>query len=374
MVEKYKENIEGREINMKKKAGILVSVLLCVFFLGVSSIGFANEKNELPNIKILATGGTIAGSADSNTKVTGYKAGAIGIETLINAVPEMKKYANVSGEQVASIGSNDMTNDVWLKLATRCNELLASNDVDGIVITHGTDTLEETAYFLNLVVKSDKPVVIVGAMRPATAISADGPINLLNAVRVAGDKSSKGRGVLVVMNDEINGARDVTKTNTSTVSTFKAPELGCLGYIGAERPYFYKESTRKHTRQTEFDVSGLTDLPNVEIIYTHVNEGRALVDAVIAEGAKGIVYAGSGMGSIHKNAEPALVEAQKKGIVVVRSSRTGNGLVLPSSEQWTAEGFLDGDTLNPQKARVLLQLALTKTNDPKEIQRMFNEY
>ncbi len=329
---------------------------------------------SLPEVKILATGGTIAGSADSNTKMTGYTAGVLGVDTLINAVPELKQVAMVSGEQIANIGSQDMTNDVWLKLADRCNKLLSDPKVKGVVVTHGTDTLEETAYFLNLVVKSEKPVVIVGAMRPATAISADGPVNILNAVKLATSDKAIGKGVLVAMNDEINGARDVTKTNTSNVATFKSPELGVLGYITGGEPYFYKVSTRKHTKQTPFDVSKLKDLPRVDIIYTHVNDGRELIDAAVKAGAKGIVYAGSGMGSIHKDAEPGLVDAQKKGVVIVRASRVGNGMVVASSEQWTKEKFLDGDNLNPQKARVLLQLALTKTSDPEEVQKIFNQY
>lgn len=329
---------------------------------------------DLPEVKILATGGTIAGSAPSNTQMTGYKAGALGVETLINAVPELKNIAVVSGEQISNIGSQDMTDDVWLKLAKRCNELLSDPDVKGIVITHGTDTLEETAYFLNLTVKSDKPVVLVGAMRPATAINADGPVNLLNAVKLAASPKAVGKGVLVALNDEINGARDVTKTNTSNVSTFKSPELGFLGYITDGEPYFYRETTRKHTKESEFDVDNLAKLPRVDIIYTHENDDRVLIDASVNAGAKGIIYAGSGMGSIHKDAEPGLVDAQKKGVVVVRSSRVGNGMVVANSEQYTKEHFLNGDTLNPQKARILLQLALTKTNDLNEIQRMFDEY
>jgi L-asparaginase len=353
---------------MLKKTILLFMMALLVLSAGTV---LAAEK---PVVKILATGGTIAGSANSNTQMTGYTAGAIGIQTLINAVPEMKNYADVSGEQIAKIGSNDMTNDVWLKLAKRCNELLADSSVSGIVITHGTDTLEETAYFLNLVVKSDKPVVLVGAMRPATAISADGPVNLLNAVRLAASPKAVGKGVLIALNDEINDARDATKTNTTNVATFKAPELGFLGYFVGGEPYFYRESTRKHTAATEFDVTNLNELPRVDIIYTHVNDDRALVDAAVAAGAKGIVYAGSGMGSIHKDAEPGLVDAQQKDIVIVRSSRVGNGMVVAGSKRWTDEKFLDGDTLNPQKARILLQLALTKTNDLAEIQRMFNEY
>ena len=337
---------------------------------------FAESSNneELPNIKILATGGTIAGSAASSTQMTGYKAGAIGIQVLIDAVPQMKEYANVSGEQVCKISSNNMTDEIWLQIGKRVNELLADKNVDGVVITHGTDTLEETAFFLNLVVKSDKPVVIVGAMRPATAISADGPVNLLNAVRLAASKEAIEKGVLIAMNDEINGARDATKTNTTHVSTFKAPELGYLGYINNGKPYFYRESTRKHTNQSEFDINNLKELPVVEIVYGRAGENRVIVDAIAASGAKGIIYAGTGNGSIHNAAEAGLIEAQKKGLVIVRTSRTGNGTVINSLPKWDDEHFLKGDSLSPHKARILLSLALTKTNDLNEIQRMFNEY
>ncbi|MDW3124660.1 type II asparaginase, partial [Vibrio sp. 1974] len=196
--------------------------------LCLSSLSFA--QSDLPNIKILATGGTIAGAGQSATESI-YTAGKVGVESLISAVPSMTNIADISGEQVVSIGSQDMNDEVWLKLAKRVNELLAQDDVDGIVITHGTDTLEETAYFLDLPVKSDKPVVIVGAMRPSTAMSADGPVNLYNAVVTATDEDSKGRGVLVAMNDTIFDARDVPKTNTTSVSTFQSPNFGPLGYI-----------------------------------------------------------------------------------------------------------------------------------------------
>ncbi len=337
-------------------------------------LSFSVVAADLPQVKILATGGTIAGSSASKTDVTGYKAGELAIQTLIDAVPEMKDIAVVSGEQVAKIGSNDMTNDVWLKLAKRVNELLADPKVSGVVITHGTDTLEETAYFLNLVTHSDKPVVLVGAMRPATAISADGPMNLLNAVRVAVAPEAKGKGVLVALNDEINGARDVTKTNTTNVATFKAPELGFLGYLEGGKVNFYRQSTKRHTKNSEFDVSNLQELPRVDIIYSHVNDDRVMADAAVKAGAKGIVHAGTGNGSIHKDAEPGLVDAVKKGVVVMRSARVQNGPTTPASQSWIDEGFLNSGTLSPQKARILLQLALTKTKDPKEIQRMFNEY
>ena len=328
----------------------------------------------LSKIVILATGGTIAGSADSVLTTTGYKAGAFGIDVLLSAVPKLKEYANISSEQICNIDSKDMTDEIWLKLSNRVNELLSSDEVDGIVISHGTDTLEETAYFLNLTVKSDKPVVLVGAMRPATAISADGPMNLLNAIRVASSKAAIGKGVLITMNDEINGARDVTKVNTLTVSTFKAPELGFLGYINAGVPEFYRTSTRRHTCNSEFDIKGLTELPYVKIIYGHANDDEIFVKAAVQAGVKGIIYAGMGNGSIHKNAERALAEAAAQGIVVVRSSRVGNGAVIPAEQSYIDHHFIDGDNLSPQKARILLQLALTKTSNLSDIQRIFKEY
>ena len=212
---------------------------------------------RLPNVIILATGGTIAGTGASCTTTVGYTAATVGVQSLINAVPELAKVAKVSGEQVFQIASENMSNEHWLTLAKRVNALLAQPNVDGIVITHGTDTLEETAYFLDLVVKSKKPVVLVGAMRPSTAMSADGPINLYNAVLLAASPEAVGKGVLVAMNDQINAARDVTKTNTSTLDTFRTPELGLLGYIQGSKPFFYRQSTRKHTVDTEFDIAEL---------------------------------------------------------------------------------------------------------------------
>ena len=276
------------------------------------SASLAVSAQTLPQIKILATGGTIAGTAASATQTTGYKAGDLGIQVLIEAVPQMKEFADVSGEQIFKISSNNMTDEGLLKLAKRCNELLKDPKVSGIVITHGTDTLEETAYFLNLTVKSKKPVVLVGAMRPATAISADGPMNLLNAVRVAADPQSVGKGVLITMNDVINNARDVTQTNPTNGATFRGGELGALGYIAGGKNYFYKESTRPHTYKSDFDIEKINKLPRVDIIYSHVNADRVLVDAAVAAGAKGIVAAGTGNGSISEREEAGLVDAMKK--------------------------------------------------------------
>ena len=343
--------------------------------LGAASPAFARAPNTLANVVILATGGTIAGSGATSTTTVGYTAATVGVDTLLNSVPELKKVANVRGEQVFQIASENMNNDYWLKLAKRVNALLAQDDVDGIVITHGTDTIEETSYFLDLVVKSHKPVVVVGAMRPSTAISADGPVNLYNATLVAGSDEAVGKGVLVVLNDQINAARDVTKSNTSTADTFRSPDLGMLGYVQGNKPYFYHLSARKNTTDTEFDVSNLDTLPQVDIIYGYANMNRVALDALVAAGAKGIVQAGVGDGSIASQVKPGLVEARQKGVVIVRSSRVGSGIVARNGEANDDElDFVVSDTLNPQKARILLMLALTKTNDTKEIQRMFGTY
>lgn len=326
-----------------------------------------------PHIVILGTGGTIAGSAASNTEMTGYKPGELSIQTLIDAVPEMLEVANVSGEQFCNVGSFNMTWDVILRLSKKVNSLLQKDDVDGIVITHGTDTLEETAYFLNLTVKSDKPVVIIGAMRPATAISADGPVNLLNAVKLAGTSVAKGQGVLIAMNDQICGARDTTKTNTTHVETFKSPELGYLGYFQNGEPILYRGSLRKHTVQTEFDIMHIDALPRVDIIYTYVDcDGQAAFDAV-RNGAKGIVVAALGHGNLHKNMIPALADIAAQGIPVIRSTRVANGIV--SSNHLDKEyNFIAADSLNPQKARILLMLSLLTTNKPEEIRENFAKY
>ena len=328
----------------------------------------------MKNIKIIATGGTIAGRAASSTQLTGYTAGAYSVEDLLSSVPALGELAHISGEQLCNIDSSSLTDAILLRLAQRCNELLTQADIDGVVITHGTDTMEETAFFLNLTVQSAKPVVLVGSMRPATAVSADGPLNMLNAVRVAACAESAGQGVLVVMNDEIYSGRDVTKTNTENVATFKAPNGGALGFVVDGGVRYYYRGVRPHTLQSGFDVKNLVRLPRVDIIYTHVGEDRIFVDAACAAGAEGIVYAGSGMGSIHECAELALSEAVKRGVVVVRSSRTGSGFVTAGLKRWTQAGFLHADNLNPQKARLLLQLALTKTHERGEVQALFDKY
>ena len=333
------------------------------------------QTAKLPNVTILATGGTIAGTGATSTTTVGYTAATVGVQALIQAVPEMTKVANITGEQVFQIASENMGNEHWLALAKRVNVLLAQPDVDGIVVTHGTDTLEETAYFLNLVVKSRKPVVLVGSMRPSTALSADGPINLYNAVNLAGSPAAVGKGVLVAMNDQIHAARDVSKANTTTADTFRAAELGMIGYFQGGKPFFYREVTRKHTVDTEFDVSKLDVLPQVDVAYAYANVGAVAVNALVAAGAKGLVHAGVGNGSLPAKTRPALVAAREKGVVIVRSSRVGQGIVARNGEANDDQlDFVVADTLSPQKARILLMLALTKTSNTKDIQRMFYTY
>ncbi|NUU03104.1 type II asparaginase [Herbaspirillum robiniae] len=352
-----------------KKFFSQILVLVCL------AAAAAAQAQNLPNVVILATGGTIAGTGATTTTTVGYTAAKVGVDALIAAVPELKKVANVRGEQTMQIASENMNNDAWLKLAKRINVLLAQSDVDGIVITHGTDTIEETAYFLDLVVKSKKPVVIVGAMRPSTAISADGPINLYNAVLLAGSKEAIGKGVLVTLNDQINAGREVTKTNTSTLDTFKTPELGYLGYIQGSKPFFYRQSTRKNTADTPFDITNLDKLPQVDIVYGYANMNPIALNAFVAAGAQGIIHAGVGDGSLNNTVVPSLTEARKKGVVIVRSSRVGQGIVARNGEADDDKlDFVVSDTLNAQKARILLMLALTKTTDTKEIQKMFWEY
>lgn len=327
-----------------------------------------------PQVVIVATGGTIAGSARSETEA-GYKAGAVAVDVLLDAVPQLKELATVRGVQVASIGSQDMNDAVWLKLAAEVNGLLATGDVDGIVITHGTDTMEETAYFLNLVVKSDKPVVLTGSMRPATAMSADGPLNIYNAVALAADARAGGRGVLIGVNDDVHGARAITKTHSTDVETFRSNEDGLVGVCLFGKCDFFRSPTEVHTVKSEFSVTADQKLPRVDILYAHADMSADLIDAAVAAGAAGLVVAGVGDGNMTTPALEAFKRAAAKGVVVVRATRVGAGIVRRNIEVNDDElGFVAAMALNPSKARVLLKLALTKTKDPKKVQDYFNRY
>src|SRR5215475_6416941 len=338
--------------------------------------GQSPSSNGLPVVWVLSTGGTIAGQGASPTDLSNYRSGSIAGEELVRSVPQLKEIATVRVEQVVNVSSSDITLDNWLTIANRINNILAADPkVAGIVVTHGTNTLEETAYFLNLTVKSDRPVVLVGSMRPATAVSPDGPLNLLNAVRTAVAPEAKGKGALVVLNDEINGARDVTKTNTYRVETFRAPELGLLGYIDEDRVSFYRSSTRRHTLNSEFDVSRLRELPKVEIVYSYVEPDPVTIRALVNNRTRGIVFAGAGAGSLSSFEKAAvssvLALPAASQPVLVRSTRVGNGRVIAREED-DAMHLIPADTLNPQKARILLMLALLKTNDLKEMRRIFS--
>jgi len=369
---KYREYESGsrKGLAMQRSYKIHCS-LFVLLFATISPYVLAQAK---ANIVILATGGTIAGAAATGTQ-SSYTSGAVGIDAMLKAVPGIEKLANIKGEQVSNVGSQDMSFDIMLKLAKRINQLLSTSAVDGIVVTHGTDTMEETAYFLNLTVKSDKPVVMVGSMRPSTAISADGPLNLYDAVAVAADPKAKGRGVLVVMNDHIHAAHSLTKTSTTAIQTFMSPLRGIVGISAYGKNDWYNDPPWKHTSQSEFDIANATSLPRVDIFFGDVDMSPDLIDASVNAGAKGIVIAGVGNGNMNKGTVDAAAKAAKKGIVIVRSSRVATGLVDRNVEVNDDEmGFVASDELNPQKARILLMLALMKQAQPAQIQEMFRTY
>ena len=346
--------------------------ILIVLAVAMTLSSLAQAK---PKIKILATGGTIAGAQSSATDV-GYKSGSFSVDDLIKAVPHLGDLADLTGEQLANIGSQTMNHEVWLNLAARINEVL-KGDTDGVVITHGTDTMEETAYFLSLVVKSDKPVVLVGSMRPATATSADGPANLYNAVALAASPEARGLGPLVVLNDEIHYAREAQKVNSTALNTFVSPNRGRAGVMNVGTIHLFSKDTTRHTTKSEFSVDGkaVGDLPRVDIIYSYANFGPDVVDFLVKQGSKGIVLAGVGDGNSTDAVIAALSEAAKKGVAVVRSTRTGSGLVVRNVEvNDDKQGFIASMELSPQKARILLMLGLMKTSDPKKLQQYFMEY
>jgi len=352
------------------RIGNVLKALLFAALVSALGTGWAAK----PRVVILATGGTIAG-AQAAGQDAGYKSGSFQVEDLIKAVPNLGELADISGEQVVNIGSQDMNNEVWLKLAKRLNEVLAKGDVDAVVITHGTDTMEETGYFLSLVIRSTKPVVMVGSMRPATATSADGSANIYNAVSVAVHPKARGRGVMVLLNDEIHYAREATKTNTTQLDTFKSPNRGKAGMTNAGRVYWYDPLVTKHTSTSVFSVDGLSELPRVEIFYAYANVGRDFIDQCVALGCKGMVLAGVGDGNATQAAVAGLQDAIKKGVAVVRSSRTNGGITDRNVELNDDEmGSIASMELNPQKARVLLMLGLTKTGDAKKLQEYFYQY
>jgi len=310
---------------------------------------------SLPTIAILATGGTIAGSADDAGSAARYRAGAVPIDQLLAASKlGLERIANVRAEQVAQIDSKDLTFDVWEKLVTRIRYWIDVEQVDGVVITHGTDTLEETAMLLHLTQQTDVPIVVTAAMRPSTSLSADGPLNLLNAVRLAASPASRGRGVLVALNQRVHAARDVQKGHTYAVEAFVSPDSGPVGFVLDTQVQF----SRATQRPASADVLPLPQAgqwPWVEVLASYAQPDARLVDTLVAAGVKGLVIAATGAGSIHTNLEAALERASQQGVFVLRSTRTGAGVVpaQPNGQGWASTG-----TLNPYKARVLLMLLL----------------
>lgn len=358
----YEKHIQ----DMKK----LLLILLCL-----SWINSATSQN-LPRIIILSTGGTIAGQQPDSNKAE-YLPGKISIEELIKNIPSITQKAVVTGEQISSIGSYAMTVDIWIKLAKRINEIFANNEADGIVITHGTDTQEETAYFLSLTIPSGNPVVLTGAMRPATAISSDGSINLYDAIIVAGDPTSKGKGVMLCFNEKVYDAKNVVKTSNSNVDAFSSPNTGSIGHIYDGKVFYNSQSTNSLKSSLSFDISGLDSLPNVEIVYAYADASNIPITALINANTPGIIIAGTGSGGFNKAILESAKDASKKNIIVVRSSRVVSGKVNIAHVgefEDAKNGTIVSNDLNPQKARILLMLALTRTQDKKKIQEMFLTY
>jgi len=347
-------------------------MLTFIVLMMLAAFSYANNK---PTVYLLATGGTIAGASSSQTSTT-YKAGSLTAEQIIASVPGIDNLANIKYEQVYNKDSGNVTLSDWLKLANEVTKVINDPKVDAIVITHGTDTLEETAYFLDLVIKSKKPIVVVGSMRAATALSADGPLNLYNAIAVAINPQSTGRGVLVAMNEKIFAGREATKTHTTNVDTFQAPNSGPIGQVVMGKVRYNSSVARPNTVNTPFSVEDVKSLPSVAVIYEHAGVDTEMLDNILkTKSLKGIVIAGVGDGNIPDYEKNFLTEARKKGIVIVRSSRVGSGEVSYDYNNLdTTYNLIAGDDLNPQKARILLMLSLLTTSDVKQIQKNFYTY
>ncbi|WP_394959446.1 asparaginase [uncultured Helicobacter sp.] len=326
-------------------------------------------RSHRPHIMILATGGTIAGVA-ADPHSSEYQAGVLSIETLLNTLPTTS--TTLTYEQLANIDSADMTDSLWLTLAKRVNALLARDDIDGIVITHGSDTMEESAFFLHLTLSSGKPVVLTGAMRPSNALNPDGIANLYNAITLASSSHAHNKGVMIVMNDTIQSARYVAKTHTHHLNALSSPNRGDMGYIANTRAHFYYTPIEPHTTQSLFCVDTLEILPKVGIVYAY-DGSNVLAQALYESRAKGIIVVGSGAGNIHCALKRTLHSLIQRGVIVVASTRVGAGCAQLRTEDQKS-GFISARDLNPQKARVLLALALTHTDNPAEIAQIFAQY
>jgi len=333
--------------------------------------------DQKPLVWVLGTGGTVSSWGSPRLVFFDYgRSGErLGVSQILERVPEIAEYARIKTEQITQAKSGNIGPSGWFRLSERINEILQdAAEASGVVVFHGTSSMEETAYWLNLTVKSAKPVVLTGAMRPPSALSTDADNNLLRAVILARSEEARGMGVTVMLNDEIHAAREVTKRNSYRLETFGTRDLGMLGYVDSDlKPIFYRAPKRRHTFQSEFDVRRLTELPRVDIVYGYEGADGLLVRALIDARASGIVLAGMGGGGVGDDLTKALVEARHNGVVVVVTTRTGAGRVIRTARH-LEDGFIAGDNLSPQKARILLQLALTVTQDIEQIQQMFEFY
>ncbi len=329
----------------------------------------------VPSVRLLSLGGTISGTAKERLNVTNYGAPRLNPQDWVADLPELALFARVTPEDVRPSGEPPEVNEAhWMKVARRLQEIATDDSIDGVVITHGTNTMVETGYFLSLVVNIKKPVVMVGAQRPWTAMSGDGPLNMVNAVRVAATPAATGKGVLHAMNQNIFPIRDVSKTSAYRVHTFQGIDLGVIGVADPDIVKFYAEPTRLHTFKSEFNIARLPEkLPAVEILYGYNGTPGYIVDAMVANGVKGIVVDGTGAGSVPSTANDAIKRAQEKGVIIVATARTRGGRVQETPRRTEAK-VVPGDNLPPEKARILLQLALTKTTDLAQIQRIFDQY
>jgi L-asparaginase len=323
----------------------------------------AGAGQDLPRVRLVATGGTISNRAG----------GRLTADDLLGLVPDVRRFARPESEQFSNAASSELTLAQWLALARRLNELFsAEKDLGGVVVTSGTDTLEELAYFLHLTVRDTRPVVVVGSMRNPSAVGYEGAANLLEAFRVAASPDARGHGVLVVLNDEINSAREVTKTDALRLQTFQSRTTGVLGVVDADRVVFYRGVVKRHTARSEFDVSNIAALPRVDVLLVYQDAPGDLIKAAVDLGARGLVVAAAGAGAISGTQSDGLAYAVGRGVTVVATTRAGSGRI--SGTRRLGAALLGGEDLAPVKARVLLMLALATTKDPAEIQRMFLEY
>ena len=330
-----------------------------------------------PRVYLIGTGGSISFVGRERTDYINYSYdnNHLTIHELLDRVPEVNQLAEVRAEQFLNVGSTDVGPSHWLALAKRINAIFREDpEATGVAITHGKATLEETAYFLNLTVKGRNPVVVTGAMRPPTGMGTDTDVNLMDCIRVAAAPQSAGRGVLTVLNNEIQAARDVTKTDSYRLETFRSNQLGLLGYADSDgEVVFYRTTTKAHTQGTEFDLEGLAELPRVDIAYSYAGADGLLVNALAGAGVPGMVAAGLGSGGSPPEFMATLRKAMEQGVRVAIATQTAKGRVM-RTRRFGEAGYILADNLSPKKARILLMLALTKTDDPKEIQRMMLTY